>query len=116
MDLLGERHRDDVVEHPGTRNTAVASVPRTSVGPCATSEGSALATATPAPVWTPQSTGTSANLFGAAAPSFDAAWLVGDSGTILRTDDRGATWAAQTSNTGHTLSGHDHTKVAGSGG
>jgi hypothetical protein len=42
--------------------------------------------------WTPQTSGTTENLFLGSAPSEQVCWIISISGTILRTTDGGATW------------------------
>ncbi len=49
--------------------------------------------------WAPQTSGTGASLNDVVAVDVNTAWIVGDSGTILKTTDGGATWLPQTSNT-----------------
>jgi photosystem II stability/assembly factor-like uncharacterized protein len=49
--------------------------------------------------WTPQSSGTSRNLYGVFMTGSDSGTAVGDSGTILHTTNGGATWTAQSSGT-----------------
>ena len=42
--------------------------------------------------WLPMRSGATADILAASAPSNDVAWFVGNSGTIVRTRDGGATW------------------------
>ncbi len=42
--------------------------------------------------WTPQTSGTTENLFLGSAPSEQVCWVISSGGTILRTTDGGATW------------------------
>jgi hypothetical protein len=42
--------------------------------------------------WTPQTSGTTADLFLGSAPSEQVCWVIGNAGTILRTVDGGAHW------------------------
>jgi hypothetical protein len=44
--------------------------------------------------WTPQTSGTTADLFLGSAPSEQVCWVIGNGGTILRTTDDGAHWAS----------------------
>jgi hypothetical protein len=44
--------------------------------------------------WTPQTSGTTADLFLGSAPSEQVCWVIGIGGTILRTADGGAHWAS----------------------
>jgi hypothetical protein len=44
--------------------------------------------------WTPQVSGTSADLFLGSAPSEQVCWVIGNGGTILRTADGGAHWVS----------------------
>jgi hypothetical protein len=44
--------------------------------------------------WTPQNSGTTADLFLGSAPSEQVCWVIGNGGTILRTTDGGAHWAS----------------------
>ncbi len=58
----------------------------------------ATATAPPPPsvdlAWRPSPTGSTARLRGLAAVSGDVVWVAGSGGTVLRTTDAGASWAA----------------------
>src|SRR5207245_3944525 len=56
--------------------------------------------------WSPLSSGTANDLFGAAGASGDL-WAVGQSGTIVLSSDGGATWTQQTSPTTQTLQSAD---------
>ena len=48
------------------------------------------------PVWSPLTSGTTRNLFGVWASPFDnAVFAVGADGTVLHSDDTGATWQAE---------------------
>jgi photosystem II stability/assembly factor-like uncharacterized protein len=49
--------------------------------------------------WKPQSSGTSAKLFSVAFATPQSGWAVGDSGTILHTEDGGNNWKPQSSDT-----------------
>jgi len=42
--------------------------------------------------WTPQTSGTTENLFLGSAPSGQVCWVISTSGTILRTTDSGTSW------------------------
>ena len=44
--------------------------------------------------WTPQTSGTTADLFLGSAPSEQVCWVIGNGGTILRTTDGGGHWAS----------------------
>jgi hypothetical protein len=44
--------------------------------------------------WTPQTSGTTADLYLGSAPSEQVCWVIGNGGTILRTADGGAHWAS----------------------
>jgi hypothetical protein len=44
--------------------------------------------------WTPQTSGTTENLFLGSAPSEQVCWVISITGTILRTTDGGATWTS----------------------
>lgn len=44
--------------------------------------------------WTPQTSGTTADLYLGSAPSEQVCWVIGNGGTILRTTDGGAHWAS----------------------
>ena len=57
-----------------------------------------IATSTTGAAWTPETTGTTQNLNGAAV-SPNTMVVVGDSGTILTSNDNGSTWTPQTSGT-----------------
>jgi photosystem II stability/assembly factor-like uncharacterized protein len=76
------------------QNTPAQGVPREGVPgpgnlqPAANSYGSALVDA----AWTPQHSGTDAELRGIAALSDKVAWASGAKGTVLRTLDGGKTW------------------------
>lgn len=53
--------------------------------------------------WYQQNSGTTKNLNKVQFVDVDNGWAVGDSGTIIRTTNSGATWFNQTSGTNHTL-------------
>src|SRR5947207_1483275 len=55
--------------------------------------------------WSPVSSGTANNLNGAHLLDSGTGFVVGDTGTILKTTDAGATWAPLTSGTSTTLHG-----------
>jgi hypothetical protein len=54
--------------------------------------------------WTPQTSGTTADLFLGSAPSEQVCWVIGNRGTILRTTDGGAHWASVASPISQNLS------------
>jgi photosystem II stability/assembly factor-like uncharacterized protein len=54
--------------------------------------------------WTPQVSGTSAQLHHTDFIDASTGWAVGDGGTVLKTINGGETWTAQTSGTGAFLS------------
>lgn len=68
--------------------------PTATVGVAVGTTGAILRTTNGGASWTPQSSGTSADLYGIACPSSAVHYAVGDFGTILKTDD-GATWSSQ---------------------
>lgn len=55
--------------------------------------------------WTPQASGVTVTLRGVACAGPDSAWVVGDSGTILRTTNNGQDWTPQASGTTADLRG-----------
>jgi photosystem II stability/assembly factor-like uncharacterized protein len=55
--------------------------------------------------WVRQNSGTTRNLFGVSFTDLNAGTVVGDSGTILRTSNGGATWTTQSSGTTKPLRG-----------
>src|SRR6266480_89266 len=55
--------------------------------------------------WSPVSSGTANNLNGAHLLDSGTGFVVGDTGTILKTTDAGATWAPLTSGTTTTVHG-----------
>src|SRR4029434_6082470 len=55
--------------------------------------------------WSPVSSGTTNNLNGAVLLDSGTSFVVGDTGTILKSTDAGATWAPLTSGTTTTLHG-----------
>jgi hypothetical protein len=55
--------------------------------------------------WTPQSSGTTAGLFGVSFTDANTGTAVGSGGTIFRTTDGGTNWTPQSSGTGHSLKG-----------
>jgi hypothetical protein len=54
--------------------------------------------------WTPQTSGTTADLYLGSAPSEQVCWVIGNGGTILRTTDGGAHWASVASPISQNLS------------
>ncbi|MFB3853754.1 MAG: WD40/YVTN/BNR-like repeat-containing protein [Vicinamibacterales bacterium] len=71
------------VKHPGL---AAASVPL--------AQQPAGATEPTGPAWVAQSSGTTVRLRGVSAASRHVVWASGEKGTVLRTSDGGASWAA----------------------
>src|SRR2546423_14662419 len=55
--------------------------------------------------WSPVDSGTTSNLTGAVLLDSGTAFVVGDTGTILKSSDAGATWTPLTSGTSSTLHG-----------
>src|SRR6266480_2904841 len=55
--------------------------------------------------WSPVDSGTTSNLNGAILLDSGTGFVVGDTGTILKSTDAGATWASLTSGTSTTLHG-----------
>src|SRR5437762_10060329 len=55
--------------------------------------------------WSPVDSGTTSNLNGAVLLDSGTAFVVGDTGTILKSSDAGATWTPLTSGTSSTLHG-----------
>ena len=66
-------------------------------------EGTILHTEDSGSNWTPQPSGTVANLQSVAFAVPRSGWAVGDKGTIVHTEDGGATWRNQTSGTDEKL-------------
>jgi hypothetical protein len=54
--------------------------------------------------WTPQTSGTTADLYLGSAPSEQVCWVIGNGGTILRSTDGGAHWASVASPISQNLS------------
>jgi photosystem II stability/assembly factor-like uncharacterized protein len=70
---------------------------------CGGSNGTILHTNNSGLNWSPQSSGTTANLFGITLPTTTLIMISGSNGTILKTTDNGSTWQQVSSGTSSSL-------------